>query len=97
MELLKQKQYAPLPVEKQIAIIYAGTNGYLDDLEVSQIGAFEAGLYDYLDREGAGGALEQIRAKKKLDDEATEALKKAVAAFKERFAARNAPVEAAAA
>ncbi len=97
VELLKQKQYAPLPVEKQIAIIYAGTNGYVDDLEVSQIADFEAGLYDYLDREGPEGALEQIRVKKKLDDEATAALKKAIASFKERFTARTAPLEAAAA
>ena len=99
VELLKQKQYAPLPVEKQIAIIYAGTNGYLDDLEVARIADFEAGLYEYLDRQGSGGVLEQIRAKKKLDDETAAALQKALAAFKERFQADRAPaaVEAAAA
>lgn len=96
VELLKQKQYAPLPVEKQIALLYAGANGYVDDLEVSQIAAFEAGLYDYLDREGDEGALQQIRTKKKLDDDTAQALKKAIAAFKQRFAARVAPVEAAA-
>ncbi len=96
VELLKQKQYAPLPVEKQVAVIYAGTNGYLDDLEVSQIAAFEAGLYDYLDRQGDGGVLEQIRTKKKLDDDTTAALKSALSEYKERFVATSSPVEAAA-
>ena len=92
VELLKQKQYSPLSVEKQIAIIYAGTNGYLDDLEVSQIAAFEAGLHDYLDRQGEGGVLEQIRTKKKLDDDTTAALKDAISEFKKRFVATSAPV-----
>ena len=92
VELLKQKQYSPLSVEKQIAIIYAGTNGYLDDLEVSQIAAFEAGLHDYLDRQGEGGVLEQIRTKKKLDDDTTAALKSAISEFKKRFVATSAPV-----
>ncbi len=49
IEILKQDQYAPLPVEKQILIIFAGTNGYLDDLEVSQCRAFERGLCEFLD------------------------------------------------
>jgi F-type H+-transporting ATPase subunit alpha len=92
VELLKQKQYSPLSVEKQVAIIYAGTNGYLDDLEVSQIAAFEAGLHDYLDRQGEGGVLEQIRTKKKLDDDTTAALKDAISEFKKRFVATSAPV-----
>ena len=91
VELLKQKQYSPLSVEKQIAIIYAGTNGYLDDLQVSQIAAFESGLHDYLDRQGEGGVLEQIRTKKKLDDDTTAALKAAISEFKKRFVATSAP------
>ena len=49
VEILKQKQYEPLPVEKQILIIYAGTNGFLDSLEVSQCREFENELYAYLD------------------------------------------------
>ena len=90
VEILKQKQYAPLSVEKQIAIIFAGTKGYLDDLELSQIADFEAGLHDYLDREGEGGALALIRARRALDDDVTEALQGALEKFKEQFVALHA-------
>ena len=90
VEVLKQKQYAPLPVEKQIAIIFAGTKGYLDDLELSQIADFEAGLHDYLDREGDGGALALIRERRALDDDVTEALQGALEKFKEQFVALHA-------
>ena len=90
VEVLKQKQYAPLSVEKQIAIIFAGTKGYLDDLELSQIADFEAGLHDYLDREGEGGALALIRERRALDDYVTEALQGALEKFKEQFVALHA-------
>ena len=94
VEVLKQKQYAPLSVEKQIAIIFAGTKGYLDDLELSQIADFEAGLHDYLDREGDGGALALIRERRALDDDVTEALQGALEKFKEQFVALHATVMA---
>ena len=87
VEVLKQKQYAPLTVEKQIAIIFAGTKGYLDDLELSQIADFEAGFHDYLDREGDDGALALIRARRVLDDDVTQALQGAIETFKEQFVA----------
>ena len=87
VEVLKQKQYEPLPVEKQVAIIFAGTKGYLDDLELSQVADFEAGLYDYLDRQGEDGALALIRARSVLDEAATNALQAAIGAYKEQFAA----------
>ena len=90
VEVLKQKQYAPLSVEKQIAIIFAGTKGYLDDLELAQIADFEAGLHDYLDREGDGGALALIRERRALDDDVTEALQGALEKFKEQFVALHA-------
>ncbi len=48
-EILKQGQYAPLPFSKQILIIYAGTQGLLDDMPVDQLRDFEKGLYDYVD------------------------------------------------
>src|SRR3978361_2368267 len=48
-EILKQPQFSPLPTEKQVVIIFAGTNGYLDDLKVEEIRGFEDGLYKYLD------------------------------------------------
>ena len=53
-EILKQPQFSPLTTEKQIVVIYAGTNGFLDDLKVEEIHAFEAGLYPYLDSAQSG-------------------------------------------
>jgi len=88
-ELLKQGQFAPLAVEKQIAIIFAGTNGYVDDLPVSECRAFEHGLYDFLDT-GYSGLLKKIREKKTLDDELRGELHKALKEFKEKFAAERA-------
>ena len=88
VEILKQKQYAPVPVEKQVMIIFAGTNGYLDDLPVSQCRDFESELYDHLDRQ-QDGVLAEIRERKALDDELTEKIKSALAEFKERFVSRH--------
>ncbi len=87
VEVLKQKQYSPLPVEKQVAIIYAGTKGFLDDLALSQIADFEAGLYEFLDAQGENGVLALIRERKKLDEDTTSALEDALKTFKERFTA----------
>jgi F-type H+-transporting ATPase subunit alpha len=88
-EILKQGQYQPLPVEKQIAIIYAGTNGYLDDLTIAQCRPFETELYDYLDTQGDGGVLDQLRDKPKIDDELNAAFKTALTEFKVSFLARH--------
>ena len=88
VEILKQKQYAPVPVEKQVMIIFAGTNGYLDDLPVSQCRDFESELYDHLDRQ-QDGVLAKIRERKALDDELTEEIKSTLAGFKERFVSRH--------
>ena len=87
VEVLKQKQYAPLPVEKQVAILFAGTKGYLDDLELSEVADFEAGFYEFLDRQGGDGPLAMIRARGALDEEAAKALQSAVETYKERHAA----------
>ena len=86
--ILKQKQYAPIPVEKQIMIIFAGVNGYLDDLPVSDCRAFEDELYDHLDRQ-QDGVLAKIRERKALDDELTAEIKSTLAEFKERFVSRH--------
>src|SRR6202521_2191782 len=67
-EVLKQDQYVPLPVEKQVVLIYAGTNGLLDDLEVEDVRPFEQSLYRFLDTSHAG-LLQKIRERKALDDE----------------------------
>ena len=88
-ELLKQDQFAPLPVEKQIIIIFAGTNGYVDDLPASQCGAFERALYDFLDTSQAG-LLQSIREKKTLDDALRNELHKVLKEFKQRFTAEHA-------
>ncbi len=87
-EILKQDQYAPLPVEKQILIIFAGTNGYLDDLEVSQCRAFEGGLYEFLDG-SRPELLRKIREKKALDDAIRGEVHKVLAEFKQRFLAER--------
>jgi len=86
VEILKQNQYQPLPVEKQIAIIFAGTQGYLDDLPVEQCRKFEDELYRFI--ENAHPSLwSEIRTKKALDDELRGKLKAAVEEFKARFVA----------
>ena len=87
-ELLKQPQFSPLPTEKEIAIIFAVTNGYLDDLKIDQIRAFEDGLYKYLD--GSQSALMQdIVSKKTLDDDLKNRLKDALKEYKEGFVAEH--------
>src|ERR687898_18553 len=68
VEVLKQKQYDPLPVEKQVLIIYAGTNGYLDQVPVSDVGAYETELYRTFELRHAG-ILGGIKEKKQIDDE----------------------------
>jgi F-type H+/Na+-transporting ATPase subunit alpha len=88
IEILKQPQYQPLPVEKQIAIVFAGTSGLVDDLPVEQIREFEAGLYRHLDN-AQPGVLESIRTKKVLDDEIRKNLTDAIREFKARFVAEK--------
>ncbi len=85
-EILKQGQYAPLPVEKQVLIIYAGNRGYLDEFPVSAVRDYETKLYDHFEREHAG-ILARIREKKHidtaLDGEISAALKAFGALFRE--------------
>ncbi len=80
VEILKQGQYAPLAVERQIVIIYAGTRGYVDKLEVSQIAAYEKGLGDFIEKKYPA-IFETIRVKKALDDETEKTLKNALTEF----------------
>ena len=83
-QMLVQSQYKPLPVEKQIVIIYAAVNKYLMDVEVSRIGEFESGLFDYI---GANepDIFSNIKNEKVISDETEALLKKAIEAFKEKF------------
>ena len=87
-EILKQKQYTPLPVEKQILIIYAGVNGMLDDLPVEDLQRFEAELYRFVDN-SQPGILQSIREKKTLDDALKADINKLLAESKQRFLAQK--------
>jgi F-type H+-transporting ATPase subunit alpha len=90
-EILKQKQYSPLPLEKQIAIIYAGTIGHLDDLPIEQCRKFEEEFYRFL--ESAHPTIfEEIRTKKALDDLLKAKITASIVEFKTRFVAEQQPV-----
>jgi F-type H+-transporting ATPase subunit alpha len=84
VEVLKQKQFSPLPFSKQILIIYAGTNGFLDDLPVDQVRDFEAELYKYVDATNPG-LLRTIMEKKILDDNLKAEMNKIIKECKETF------------
>jgi F-type H+-transporting ATPase subunit alpha len=84
-ELLKQPQFSPLKTEEQVAVIYAGVNGYLDELDVRQVGPFEQGLLANLRAEHKG-LLDAIGEKKALDDDLTAQLKAALDAYAKTFA-----------
>jgi F-type H+-transporting ATPase subunit alpha len=84
VEVLKQGQYEPLPVEKQILVIYAATNGYVDQLPESAVRKYEAELYRFLESRHPE-LLEQLRTKRKFDDELKELTTKALDEFKEVF------------
>jgi F-type H+-transporting ATPase subunit alpha len=86
VEVLKQKQFSPVPVEKQVAIIFAGGQGFLDDLKVEQVRPFEAELYKFLD-DSKPGVLQMIREKKALDETVKGDLTAAIKEFKDRFVA----------
>ncbi len=84
VELLKQPQYEPMPVEKQIASIFCGSNGYLDDLETSDVARFESEFLAYMDRNHQD-ILKTIVDTGELSDELIEQLRTAVQSFKEGF------------
>ena len=84
VEILKQPQSSPVPVEEQVAIIWAGTNGHIDDVPVSDVRRFEADWVDYLRREQQG-LLDGIRETGKLGDDSEATLAEAMTAFKQEF------------
>jgi F-type H+/Na+-transporting ATPase subunit alpha len=84
VEILKQGQYVPLPAERQVVIIYAGTKGYLDDLPVAKLGAYEKGLYAFIDSKHPK-IFETLRTKKVLDKELEATVKTALEAFGKAF------------
>ncbi|MFN3361752.1 MAG: F0F1 ATP synthase subunit alpha [Pseudanabaenaceae cyanobacterium] len=85
-EILKQPQFSPIPVAEQVAIIYAVTNGYLDDIAVEKVGDFTRGLRNYLNTSKPRYA-EIINTEKKLTEEAETLLKEAIAEYKQALKA----------
>ncbi len=83
-EMLKQKQFAPISVEKQITLIWTATEGYLDELPVETLNRFERELYEHLDTQHSD-LLREIIEKKQMTDELSEKLKKAIDPFYEDF------------
>ncbi|HSZ03042.1 MAG TPA: F0F1 ATP synthase subunit alpha [Terriglobales bacterium] len=88
VEVLKQKQFSPLPFSKQILIIFAGTSGFLDDLPVDQVRDFEAELYEYVDATNPS-LLRTIMEKKTLDDTLKAQMTKTIKECKETFVAER--------
>ena len=84
VEVLKQGPFSPIPVEKQVAIIFAGGQGFLDDIAVEDIRKFEAELYKFLDA-SKPEVLNAIREKRELNDDIKNQLKGALEEFKQRF------------
>jgi F-type H+-transporting ATPase subunit alpha len=84
VEILKQGQYQPLPLEKQIVIIFAGVKGHLDDLPIEQLRKFEDELYRYIDNSNRG-LWDEISTKKALDDALTAKITDVIKEFKTRF------------
>ncbi|RWM25145.1 F0F1 ATP synthase subunit alpha [Mesorhizobium sp.] len=84
-ELLKQPQFSPLKVEEQVAVIFAGVNGYLDKLALNQVGKFEHGLLSHM-RSAGKGVLDGIREEKALSDDLRAKLKAEIDAFAKTFA-----------
>ena len=88
VEVLKQKQFSPLPFSKQILVIFAGTNGLLDDLAIDQVRAFEEELYRYVDTTNPG-LLTSIMEKKTLDDALKADMTRVIKECKDAFVAER--------
>jgi F-type H+/Na+-transporting ATPase subunit alpha len=95
VEVLKQPQYAPMPVEHQVMIIYAVTNGYLDDVDTSRVRAFEHDFHEYL-RTHRPEIGEAIRSSGKLEDDTIQQLVEAIDRFKAIFVSDDEPGDEAA-
>jgi F-type H+-transporting ATPase subunit alpha len=83
MELLKQPQANPYPIEDQVASIWMGTNGYLDDIPVEDVARFEHGMLEYL--RNRSDVLQKIKETGQLSDDVVEGLKKGVGDYLESF------------
>jgi F-type H+-transporting ATPase subunit alpha len=83
-EILKQDQYKPLPMEKQVLIIFAATHGYLDGYAVSECRQYEQMLYEFVENQHPS-LLREIAEKKDIKGELTDKLKAALAEFSSAF------------
>jgi F-type H+-transporting ATPase subunit alpha len=92
-ELLKQPQFSPLPFSKQILSIFAGTNGYLDDLQVAEVRPFEDALYKYVESANPG-LLSEIMEKKQLDDKLKSEMTRLIKEAKQQFVSSREPEKA---
>ena len=86
VEILKQNQYVPMTVERQIAIIFAASKGHLDDIEIEKVSEFESNLFDYLEA-NASDQLSSIKQSGDLSDDTSKSLDKLISDFKNSFAA----------
>jgi F-type H+-transporting ATPase subunit alpha len=86
VEILKQKQYSPMNIDKQIAIIFAGTKGHLDDIPLDKVSEFESALFDYLDANNSI-ELETLRTEGVMSEEVSDILDKSISQFKDGFIA----------
>lgn len=86
VEILKQPQYQPLSVERQVLILFAGANGYLDDVAESDVGTYERELYEFIDARHAG-IVQALNERKKLDDDLKADVTNAVKEFTDQFVA----------
>ena len=91
--MLKQPQYQPLAVERQVLVIFAGTNGFLDEVAESDVAAYERELYEFMEVRHRD-VLERLIAQKKLDDELRSDVSAAIKAFTEQFTAARKGVAA---
>ena len=86
VEVLKQPQASPYPVEKEVVAVWAGTTGQLDDVDVADVRRFESEFLDFVGREH-DGIFSTIRETGKLEDDTEKSLEEAVSAFKKQFKA----------
>ena len=93
VEVLKQKQFSPLPFSKQILMIFAGTSGALDDMPIDQVRDFEEELYRFVDATSPG-LLRAIMEKKVLDDQMKSEMSKVIEQSKANFVAERQAVAA---
>jgi F-type H+/Na+-transporting ATPase subunit alpha len=84
--LLKQPQFHPLTWQQQVTILFAGTQGYLDDVDVADIRAFEDGLHKYF-ASAQSGLMDEMTKKKQLDDDVRNRLHAAMKEYKANFLA----------